>query len=184
MENKKELPPIRIEKTNSSFFQLIKISSTDIAKISEKFSWLPQSYKYNPKFRLMGVKGVKVRMVQVDGSFPAGLFKEVYAYIVNVLEKKVILSTAVQEHMLPLNDLFEEGINDSIFSDFEFDGNQVILRDYQCDGVEKAFSVRNGLLNLSTGAGKCLGPNTKLKIRIDTELFEKYKHLFEGDGDV
>lgn len=184
--SEKKIIPIRIEKINSSFFQLTKISSVDIAKISEKFSYTPANYRFNPKFRLLGIKGVKIRMVQTNGIFPAGLCGDITKFITKDLGKKVVLSTEVQEHLLPLNDLFEETIRDTIFSDFEFEGNPVILRDYQLGGVDAAFSDRNCLLELSTGAGKCLGGNTKLKLQINAELAQKYKDLLTivGNADV
>lgn len=177
MTEKKTIP-IKIEKLNSSTFQLTKISTVVLDKISEKFSYLPEAYKFNPKFRLMGIKGVKIRMIQKDGTFPSGLLKDVVSFIKNVLEKEIEFSHDVEEHLFPLNDLFDNGINEDIFSNFLFDGNPVILRDYQINGVEKTFQVRNGLFNLSTGAGKCLGGDTVLKIKIDESLIKKYYHLF------
>ncbi len=179
----KKIILITIEKINSSFFQLTKISSSDIKKISEKFSYIPSGYQYNPKFRLLGINGVKVRMIQANGMFPAGLFNEVYNFIKKDLGKKVILSNDVQEHKLPLNDFFEGGIEDTIFSDFEFDGDPVILRDYQIGAVDAGFEIRNGLLELSTGAGKCLGGNTLLKIKMESSLAEKYKRLLTVIGE-
>jgi len=168
---------IKIEKINSSTLQLTKISTTILKKIIDKFAYLPPGYKFQPRFRLMGIKGVLVRLVQADGSFPAGLFSDIVEYITDVLKKKVVMSNDVMEHFLPLNDFFENGINDNVFSDFEFDGNPVLLRDYQLGAVEAAFENRNGLLNLSTGAGKCLGADTKLKVKLPKELVEKYHDL-------
>jgi hypothetical protein len=178
MSEKKRIP-ITIEKINSSTFQLTKISSVDIAKISEKFSWLPANYKYDPKFRLLGIKGVKIRLVQQNGMFPSGLFNDVVDFIKNDLNKQVTISDDINEHFLSLVDFFKDGISDKIFSDFEFDGSPVILRDYQLGAVESSFENRNCLLNLSTGAGKCLGGNTKLKVKLPTEIIEKYPHLSE-----
>lgn len=176
---KKKIIPIKVEKINSSTFQLTKISSVLLAKISEKFSFLPPGYRFQARFRLMGIKGVKVRLVQADGTFPAGLFSEIVTFITDTLKKKIVMSNDVMEHFLPLNDLIKNGITDDVFSDFEFDGNPVILRDYQLGSVQSAFENRNCLLNLSTGAGKCLGPDTKLKIKIPANIAEKYKHLLE-----
>lgn len=170
---------IHITKRNSSTLVLNKISSSMLYKVSEKFSFLPPGYKFNPKFRLMGIKGVKVRLIQPDGSFPAGLFSDVVEYLTDVLKKKVTMSTEVMEHFLPLTDFFKKGIKDDVFSDYEFDGNPVILRDYQLGAVEAAFENRNGLLNLSTGAGKCLGPDTRLKVKLPKEIIKKYKKLIE-----
>lgn len=177
-ENKKMIP-IRIIKINSSTLQLTKISTTIIAKISEHFSYLPPGYKFQPKFRLMGIKGVKVRLVQADGTFPAGLFGEVVEYITDVLHREVVMTNEVMEHFLPLTDFFENGINDDIFSDFQIDGNPVILRDYQLGAVQSAFENRNCLLNLSTGAGKCLGGDTVLNVKLPSYIAQKYKHLLE-----
>jgi hypothetical protein len=177
MALKKKKIPIRIEKINSSTLQLTKIASSILSKLNEHFSYLPPGYKFQPKFRLMGIKGVKVRLVQMDGTFPAGLFSEVVTYITDVLGKEVVMSNEVMEHFLPLNDFFENGITDDVFSDYEFDGNPVMLRDYQLGAVDAAFENRNCLLNLSTGAGKCLGPDTLLDIKIPEELAKKYKHL-------
>ncbi len=168
---------IHIIKIDSSTFQLTKISSGMIYKLSEKFSYLPDGYKFQPAYRLRGINGVKVRLVRPDGTFPMGLFSEVVEHLTDVLKKQVTMSTDVMEHYLPLNDFFENGIRDDIFSDFEFDGNPVMLRDYQLGAVEAAFENRNGLLNLSTGAGKCLGGKTKLKVKLPKELIKKYKHL-------
>jgi hypothetical protein len=176
MVSKKKIA-IKIIKINSSTFQLTKIPTSVIAKLADKFSYLPPGYRYQPKFRLMGIKGVKVRLVQPDGTFPSGLFSDIVEYITNTLRKKVVMSTEIMEHFLPLNDFFENGINEDIFSDFEFDGNPVKLRDYQLGAVQSAFENRNCLLNLSTGAGKCLGPDTLLKVKIPVDLAEKYKHL-------
>lgn len=178
MEKKKSIP-IKIEKLNASTFQLTKISSTVLSKIADKFAYLPNGYKFQPKFRLMGIKGVQVKLVRIDGTFPAGLFSEIVEYITDVLQKKVVMSTEVMEHFLPLTDFFKDGITDDVFSNFEFDGNPVMLRDYQVGAVEAAFENRTGLLNLSTGAGKCLGPDTLLDIKIASDLYNKYKHLFE-----
>jgi hypothetical protein len=58
------------------------------------------------------------------------------------------MSNEVMEHFLPLSDFFKDGINDNIFSDFQIDGNSVILRDYQLGAVKSAFENRNCLLNL------------------------------------
>lgn len=176
---KKKNIPIHITKRDASTFVLNKISSNILYKLGEKFSFLPPGYKFQPKFRLMGVKGVKVRLIKPDGSFPMGLFSEVITYLTDVLGKKVTISSEVQEHFLPLNDFFKDGIRDDIFSDYEFDGNPVILRDYQHGAVEAAFENRNGLLNLSTGAGKCLGGDTKLKVKLPKELIKKYKDLID-----
>ena len=177
-ENKKVIP-IKIIKINSSTLQLTKISTTVIAQLAEHFSYLPPGYKFQPKFRLMGVKGVKVRLVQADGTFPSGLFGDVVEYLTDVLKKKVVMSNEVMEHFLPLTDFFEEGINDDVFSDFEIDGNPVILRDYQLGAVQSAFENRNCLLNLSTGAGKCLGGDTVLNVKLPPYLAKKYNHLLE-----
>lgn len=171
--------PIRIEKINSSTLQLTKISTVILDKLRDKFSHLPPGYKFQPKFRLMGIKGVKVYLIQPDGTFPAGLFSDVVEYLTEGLKKKVVMSSEVMEHFLPLNDFFEGGITDDVFADYEFDGNPVMLRDYQLGAVQAAFENRNCLLNLSTGAGKCLGPDTVLNIRIPKDLAEKYKHLLE-----
>lgn len=137
----------------------------------------------------MGINGVKIKMVKADGSFPAGLFSEVVQFITEDIGKEVVLSNDVMEHFLPLNDLIKGGIRDDLFSDYYFDDNgkilkkedtnehhpeQVILRDYQIGAVESAFENRNCLLNLSTGSGKCLGPNTKLKIKVPKIIAEKY----------
>jgi len=168
---------IHIVKIDSSTFQLTKISSGMIYKLSEKFSYLPDGYKFQPSYRLRGINGVKVRLVRADGTFPSGLFSEVVEFLTDTLKKQVTMSSDVQEHYLPLNDFFPKGIRDDVFSDFEFDGNPVILRDYQIGAVEAAFENRNGLLNLSTGAGKCLGAKTKIKVKLPKELIKKYKHL-------
>lgn len=181
---KKKKIPIKIEKVNSSTLQLTKIATSVLAKISDKFSYLPPGYKFQPRYRLMGEKGVKVRLVQADGRFPAGLFSDVVTYLTDVLKKKVVMSEDVMEHFLPLNDFFPEGVQDSVFSEYEFDGNPVILRDYQHGAVEAAFENRHGLLNLSTGAGKCLGGDTKIKVKIPKDLVEKYAHLIEKDMDI
>ena len=174
--------PIRIEKINSSTLQLTKIATSVLQKVSEKFSFLPPGYKFHPKFRLMGIKGVKVRLIQPDGSFPSGLFSDVVEYLTEDLNKKVVMSKDVMEHFLPLTDFFPNGINDDVFSDYEFDGNPVILRDYQLGAVKAAFENRHGLLNLSTGAGKCLGGDTKLRVKIDESIVEKYRDLIEREG--
>lgn len=168
---------IKIVKINSSTMQLTRISSVILGKIRDKFSALPDGYQYQPKFRLMGIKGVKIYFVQVDGSFPAGLFSDIVTYITDELNKKVVMSSEVMEHFLPLNDFFTNGIKDDIFSEFEFDGNPVALRDYQLGAVDAAFENRHCLLNLSTGAGKCLGKDTILNVKIPKELASKYKHL-------
>lgn len=179
MSQNKKIIPIKIIKINSSTLQLTKIASTTLYKISEHFSFLPNGYKFNPKFRLMGVKGVKVRLVHADGTFPAGLFSEIVEYITEVIKLPIVMSTEVMEHFLPLTDFFKDGIKDDVFSEFEIDGNPVVLRDYQLGAVQSAFENRNCLLNLSTGAGKCLGGDTKINIKLPTHLAEKYKHLME-----
>lgn len=168
---------IHIIKIDSSTFQLTKISSGMIYKLSEKFSYLPDGFKFTPMYRLRGINGCKIRLVRADGTFPMGLFSEVVEFLTDTLKKQVTVSSDVQEHYLPLNDFFKDGIRDDIFSEYEFDGNPVILRDYQLGAVKAAFENRNGLLNLSTGAGKCLGGKTKLKVKIPKELIKKYKHL-------
>lgn len=170
---------INIIKIDSTTFQLTKIATSVIAKLSDKFSYLPPGYKFQPKFRLMGVKGVSVKLIRPDGTFPAGLFNDVVTYLTEVLKKRVTMSADVMEHFLPLNDFFENGVTDDIFSDFEFDGNPVILRDYQLGAVEAAFENRAGLLNLSTGAGKCLGGDTLLKVKLPEEIINKYKDYLE-----
>jgi len=169
--------PIKIEKLSSSTFQLTRISLSLVERIAtdDRFSFLPPGYQYQPKFRLLGYKGVKIKMVRADGTFPAGLFSAVVDFITEELEQEVEMSTEIMEHFLPLDDLIENGINDDVFSDFEIDGNPVILRDYQLEAVKSAFENRNCLLNLSTGAGKCLGPKTKLKIRLPKEIADKYE---------
>ena len=179
MERKKI--PIKIEKINSSTFQLTKISSVILGKVSDKFSYLPPGYQFQPKFRLMGIKGVKVRLVKIDGTFPSGLFSEVVEYITEKLKKEVVMSTEILEHFLPLTDFFEGGVSEDVFSDFEIDGNPVKLRDYQLGALQSAFENRNCLLNLSTGAGKCVGPDTKIKVRLPLKLVEKYQHLIEKE---
>ena len=178
MIEKKQIP-IKIIKINSSTLQLTKISSSTLAQISEKFSWLPEGFKFQPKFRLMGIKGVKIKLVRADGTFPTGLFSDVVQYITDELGKEVVMSNDVMEHFLPLNDFFDGGITDDLFSEFTMDGNPVMLRDYQLDAVKSVFENRNCILNLSTGAGKCLGANTKLKIRLSSEIANKYKHLLD-----
>ena len=175
----KKVIPIKIEKIDSSTFQLTTISSSILTKLRDKFAWLPPGYKFQPKFRLMGIKGVQVRLIQVDGTFPAGLFTDIVSYITNELNKQIVMSHDVMEHFYPLTDLFENGINDDVFSEYELDNNPILLRDYQLGAVEAAFENRNCLLNLSTGAGKCLGGDTLLNVRIPKELAEKYKHLIE-----
>jgi hypothetical protein len=122
----------------------------------------------------MGIKGVQVKLVQADGSFPMGLFSDVVEYLTEVQKKKVTMSSDVMEHFLPLNDFFADGIKDDIFSDYEFDGNPVVLRDYQLGAVEAAFEYRNGLLNLSTGAGKCLDGKTEITVKLPKEIIKKY----------
>jgi len=173
--------PIKIEKLSSSTFQLTKISSSTIAQISDKFSFLPNGYKFQPRYRLMGKKGVMVRLIQANGCFPAGLFSSVVSYIMDDLGLEVVMTSDVREHFLPLTDFFEGGIKDDLFSNFSFDDTPVILRDYQFGALQSAFENRNCLLNLSTGAGKCLGEDTKLKIKINVQLAEKYKHLLESN---
>ena len=168
---------IHIIKIDSSTFQLTKISSGVIYKLSEKFKFLPEGYKFLPSYRLRGINGVAVRLVRPDGSFPMGLFSEVVEFLTDTLKKQVTMSSDVQEHYLPLNDFFQNGIKDDIFSDYEFDGTPVMLRDYQLGAVQAAFENRNGLLNLSTGAGKCLGGDTRIKVKLPKELIKKYKHL-------
>ena len=178
MEKKKPIA-IKIEKINSSTMQLTKIASTVLEKVRDKFSFLPPGYQYQPRFRLMGIKGVKAYLIGADGTFPTGLFSEIVEYLTDTLGKKVTMSNDVLEHFLPLTDFFEDGINENIFSNFEFDGQPVMLRDYQIGAVKAAFENRNCLLNLSTGAGKCLGGDTLLNIKLPSHLIEKYKHLIE-----
>jgi len=181
MAKKKKNIPIHITKRDSATFVLNKISSSMLYHVQQKFAFLPPGYKFQPRFRLMGIKGVQVKLVQADGSFPMGLFSEVVEYLTEVQKKKVTMSSEVMEHFLPLNDFFEDGIKDDIFSDYEFDGNPVILRDYQLGAVEAAFENRNGLLNLSTGAGKCLGGETKIRVKLDSKLIKKYKDIIKGE---
>lgn len=179
MDAKKKIIPIHIVKISSATFQLTKISSVILGKLSDKYSYLPPGYKFNPRFRLMGIKGVKVRLIQPDGQFPAGLFSDVVTFLTEELKKKVTMSSDVMEHYLPLTDFFSNGIKDDVFSDFEFDGNKVIMRDYQLGALESTFENRCGLLNLSTGAGKCLGPDTKLKVKLPKDIIDKYKDIIE-----
>ncbi len=178
---KKKKFAIHITKRSSATFVLNKISSSMLYHVQQKFAYLPPGYKFQPKYRLLGVKGVQVKLVQPDGSFPMGLFSDVVEYLTDVQKKKVTMSTEVMEHFLPLDDFFEGGIKDDIFSEYEFDGNPVMLRDYQLGALQAAFENRNGLLNLSTGAGKCLGPDTKLKVKLPKDIIEKYKDLIKGD---
>jgi len=174
MSPKKQIP-ILIKKRTAGTFVLDKISSGTLYKLSEKFSYLPPGYRYHPKFRLMGIKGVKIRLIRPDGSFPQGLLQDITTYLKKTLKKKVKLSNDVKEHILPIHDLIKGGIKEDIFSDFEFDGNPVILRDYQLGGVEAAFKYRNGVLNLSTGAGKCLTGDTEIIVQLPEYIIEKYK---------
>lgn len=180
MSTVKKKIPIKIIKINSSTLQLTKVATSILAKLADKFSYLPAGYKFHPRFRLMGIKGVKVRLIQADGTFPTGLFAEVVEYLTEVLRKKVVMSSDVMEHFLPLTDFFPDGINDDVFGEYEFDGTPVKLRDYQLGAVEAAFENRHGLLNLSTGAGKCLGGDTKLKVKMDESIIKKYKHLLKS----
>lgn len=177
---KKKIKPILIERVNASFFQLSRVSMQTLEKISDKFSFLPPGYKFNPRFRLMGVKGVKVRIVQMNGLFPAGLYKDVTEFIKKDLGKKYEITEEVQEHLFPLTDFFEQGITDDLFAEYQFDGNPVMLRDYQLGAVQAAFEHRYGLLNLSTGAGKCLGGSTLVKVKIPKEIAKKYADLIAG----
>jgi hypothetical protein len=166
---------VLISKINSSTFRIENLSSKGITKISEKFSFLPPGYKYNPKFRLLGLRGVKVSLVKKDGTFPQGLIWDVIKTIKKDLGKDVELSEGVQEHIFPLDELIE--IRDDVFSDYYFGDNPVILRDYQLGAVKSAFKNRNGILNLSTGAGKCLDGKTKIKIKIPKSIAKKYNLL-------
>ncbi len=175
----KKIIPIKIEKIDSSIFQLTKIPSAILTKLRDKFAFLPEGYKFQPKFRLMGIKGVQVRLIQPDGTFPAGLFTDVVNYITNDLNKEIIMSHDVMEHFYPLTDLFANGVNDDVFSEYELNNTPILLRDYQLSAVQSAFENRNCLLNLSTGSGKCLGGSTLLNIKLPKELVTKYKHLIE-----
>lgn len=176
--------PIQIKKINSSIFELDKISSSTLKKLSDKFSYLPPGYRFQPKFRLLGINGVKVRLVRADGTFPAGLFFEVVDYLENTLGKEVEISDGVREHFYPLSDLLDEPVSDKVFSDFMMGENPVLLRDYQLGALKATLDKRYGILNLSTGAGKCLVGETELIVELPDEIVEKYelKEVNENEG--
>jgi len=159
------MQPIKIIKLNSSTFKLENASSTVIEKLREKFSFLPKGYMFNPKFRLMGYKAIKVQMVKTDGSFPSGLFFEVFDYLENSLGKNVVFSKDVSKHFKP----FKIDIKEDIFKEKGF-----VFRDYQIKAIKKALKYRYGLLNLSTGAGKCLKGDTKIKVKLPIDIIKKY----------
>jgi hypothetical protein len=163
---------VLITKINSSTFRIENLSSKGIEKLSEKFSFLPQGYKYNPKFRLMGLRGVKVSLVKKNGTFPQGLLWDVLKTLKSTLNKDVELSDEVKEHIFPLDSIIK--IKDDVFKDYYMGDNPVILRDYQLGALKSAFKNRNGILNLSTGAGKCLSGNTKIKVKLPTNIIKKY----------
>jgi len=155
--------PVEIKFINSSTYQLDNITSTALKKLKEKFSFTPPGYKYNPKFRLMGLSSVKVSMIKADRTFPQGLIFD----IVDELEKMgkdVVIDEEIIKKYSSLLKYVE--IDKDMFSHIEYDGKPVELRDYQVKAIKKAFKYRNGILNLSTGAGKCLGGNMKIKVKI------------------
>ena len=155
--------PVEIKFINSSTYQLDSITSTTFRKLKDKFSFTPPGYKFNPKFRLMGLSSVKVSMIRPDRTFPQGLIFDIIDEL-EKLGKEVIVDEEIINKYSSL--LKYVNIDKDMFSHIEYDGKPVELRDYQVEAIKKAFKYRNGILNLSTGAGKCLGGDMKIKVKI------------------
>jgi len=161
---------ILITKINSSYYKLTNIDNNTLAKLSDKFSFVPDGYKFNPKFRLYGMKNSKIRLIKNDGTFPQGLL----TLIQDDLKKmgaQYELSKEVKADIYPLTEFVKDHLTDELFKNYKLGDNPVILRDYQLEALKIAFEKRNGILNLSTGAGKCLGYNTKIKIRVTDDFY-------------
>jgi hypothetical protein len=67
-------------------------------------------------------------------------------------------------------------------------GEPILLRDYQCDIINRFMSNPQSIQEVATGAGKCLAGDTRLSIEIDeTSAFGKFiinKLQLEQDNDV
>ena len=156
--------PVEIKFINSAIYQLDNITSTTLKKLKDKFSFTPPGYKFNPKFRLMGLSSVKVSMIRADRTFPQGLVFDIIEEL-EKMGKEVVVDDRIIEDA---NTRFQNiKVDKDMFSHIEYKGNPVELRDYQVKAIKKAFKYRNGILNLSTGAGKCLGGDMKIKVKID-----------------
>lgn len=153
--------PIKIKKLDSVWFKLDDISSSNLERLRDKFSFVPPGYKYNPRFRLMGMKAIKVHMIATSGVFPSGLFEEIVSIIMDELRMDVELTKELELHFAPLTDEIDIKHDDKVFSDEGYE-----FREYQMTTLVEAFKWRYGILNLSTGAGKCLGPNTMITVDI------------------
>jgi hypothetical protein len=156
--------PVEIKFINSATYQLDNITSTTLKKLKDKFSFTPPGYKFNPKFRLMGLSSVKVSMIRPDRTFPQGLVFDIIEEL-EKLGKEVIVDDKIIEKYSSLLKYIK--VDKDLFSHIEYNGKPVELRDYQVKAIKKAFKYRNGILNLSTGAGKCLGADMKIKVKID-----------------
>lgn len=157
--------PIEINYINASTYQLDNITSTTLKKLKEKFSFTPPGYKFNPKFRLMGLSAVKVFLVKSDRTFPQGLIFDVVDELEKMGKDVVIDEKIIEKYSSLLKHI---KVDKDMFSHIEYNGKPVELRDYQVKAIKKAFKYRNGILNLSTGAGKCLGGDTKIRVKINS----------------
>lgn len=138
---------IFIQKFNNSFLKLTG-DIEDLQKISEEFSLFAKNFRHTPLYKTGRWDG-KIRFFnKSSGQLPYGLYKILFDFLIKSTTHFTI-SDELKKELLPSPLIIDlnEIINTIQLKNFE-------NRNYQIDGIKKILTIRRGLLEHGTGAGK------------------------------
>jgi len=141
---------IKLEKVNESWVRII-CNTSILLEIREKFSFMADGYRFNPRFQYGNWDG-KICMVNRD-LLPLGLV-EACLTIANSYEYTVDLDPALHsDPFFTKDEYFKEWIDAHPVYD---KGNKIEPYWYQQDAIRYAIDKKRCILNLPTSAGKSL----------------------------
>lgn len=150
---------IKVEKIDEVYMKLIADAGT-LQEISEFFSFRPENYKFNPKYKARIWDGY----IRLTSPFKPILY-------IGLIEKlKEFAKT--REYELIIDEALSS--QEDVPNDYGYDlakeaGIKLELRDYQNEYIVNA--IRNNR-TLSLSPTSCLDPNTQIEVTLDQEAFD------------
>lgn len=143
--------PVKVRILDEVYIAIVGLRDTDLNYFYQEYAKFAPNYFFHPKFKVGQWDG-KIRFFEKTGRTFLYLIEEILPKL-QAMGYSVSLED-LRADAVPSPNLIDNKIFEHILHQIE--GTPIILRDYQCDGVNSLIQHGYGIIKAATGAGKTL----------------------------
>lgn len=141
---------VTIELQDEVNIRIKGLPSTITDALSERFTYWAPNFKFQPSYRIGRWDG-KIRLFQKTGKTYFHFLDD----IIPIIDSQGY-DIHIEDYRLDHGDLSLPFIDENYLADYTLKGNQIILREYQLEAVNRLIENGVGVAEMATGSGKSL----------------------------